>query len=81
MSGVQSLHSDSLSESAWERIVRACDRYEDAWRAGRRPRIEDVSDEVSEPERSVLLRELLLLEVGVPAPSARIPVLRSSMAV
>jgi eukaryotic-like serine/threonine-protein kinase len=63
MSGVQSLSGDGLSESAWEQIVRACDSYEDAWRAGQWPRIEDLLEEVMEPEQSVLLRELLLLEL------------------
>jgi serine/threonine-protein kinase len=63
MSGVQSFNGDGVSESGWERIVRACNRYEDAWRSGRRPRVEDYLGEVTEPERPVLLRELLVLEL------------------
>ena len=45
------------------RIDEACDRFEAEWRAGRRPRIEDVLA-VTGPEAGPgLLRELLALEV------------------
>ena len=44
------------------RLDAACDRFEAAWRAGRRPRIEDCLLEVSESERTGLLRELLAVE-------------------
>jgi WD40 repeat protein/tRNA A-37 threonylcarbamoyl transferase component Bud32 len=40
-----------------------CDRYEAAWTAGRRPRLEDYLDGATEPLRPALLQELLLLEV------------------
>jgi serine/threonine protein kinase len=43
-------------------LDRACDRYERAWRAGLRPRIEDYVDEVAEEGRPALRRELLMLE-------------------
>ena len=54
---------DRGSLSAQERVVRACDRFEAAWRGGQRPRIEDHLAEVPEPERPALLRELLALEL------------------
>ena len=41
-----------------------CDRHEAAWRAGRRPRIEDVLTLEDEPGRTVLLRELLAAELA-----------------
>jgi tetratricopeptide (TPR) repeat protein/tRNA A-37 threonylcarbamoyl transferase component Bud32 len=41
----------------------ACDRFESAWRARRRPRIEDCLDEAAPAERSGLLRELLQVEL------------------
>jgi tetratricopeptide (TPR) repeat protein len=41
-----------------------CDRHEAAWRAGRRPRIEDVLALEDEPGRTVLLRELLAAELA-----------------
>jgi serine/threonine-protein kinase len=45
------------------RAERECDRFEAAWKAGQRPRIEDYLAAVPEPERPALLRELLSLEV------------------
>jgi serine/threonine-protein kinase len=45
------------------RSNQACDRFEAAWRAGQRPRIEDYLAAVPEAERPALLGELLLLEV------------------
>ena len=41
----------------------ACHRFESAWRAGRRPRIEDQLADVPEAERAALFRELILLEI------------------
>jgi eukaryotic-like serine/threonine-protein kinase len=41
-----------------------CDRHEAAWLAGRRPRIEDIMTLEAEPGRTVLLRELLAVEVA-----------------
>jgi serine/threonine protein kinase len=45
------------------RVEEICVCFEDAWKAGRRPRIEDYLNDVPEPERSHLLRELLALEL------------------
>lgn len=44
---------------------RVCDRFEKAWRTGLRPRIEDFVQGQQEPQRSRLLRELLLLELDL----------------
>jgi WD40 repeat protein len=41
----------------------ACDRFEAAWKAGQRPRLEDHLAPVPDAERPALLRELLLLEI------------------
>jgi serine/threonine-protein kinase len=46
-----------------DRINRACDRFEAAWRAGGRPRIEDDLEGKAEPEQSLLVRELLAVEL------------------
>lgn len=54
---------DSLPREILQRVFRACDRFEQAWRSGARPRIEAYLDNVSEPERSELLRELVALEI------------------
>jgi serine/threonine protein kinase len=45
------------------RIDHACDRFEEAWRAGRRPRIEAYLADSPEPDRPDLLRQLLRLEL------------------
>jgi hypothetical protein len=45
-------------------VDRAGDRFEDAREAGQRPSIETFLTEAPEPERSVLLHELLVLELG-----------------
>jgi serine/threonine-protein kinase len=55
---------DSLSLSVLQRRDEVCDRFEDAWKAGQRPRIEDYLGAVPEPERSKLLEELLQVELA-----------------
>jgi WD40 repeat protein/tetratricopeptide (TPR) repeat protein len=45
------------------RINAVCNRFEEAWRAGQRPRIEEYLGDLTEPERSLLLRELIALEI------------------
>jgi tRNA A-37 threonylcarbamoyl transferase component Bud32 len=52
-----------LSLSALNRIEQICTRFEDAWLAGQRPRIEDFLGNTAEAERAALLLELLRLEV------------------
>src|SRR6516165_9303708 len=39
-------------------LERACDRFEAAWRAGLRPRIEDYLEEIPAAGRATLQREL-----------------------
>lgn len=60
-------------DASWEpslarQVDDLCDQFESAWKAastsGERPRIEAFLDTVPEPERSILLRELLELEVA-----------------
>jgi serine/threonine protein kinase len=45
------------------RIDQVCDRFELAWQAGQRPSIEDYLSDTPEPERSLLLRELIALDI------------------
>jgi hypothetical protein len=54
---------DDVSFSAHDRIDQACDRFEAAWKAGERPRIEDSLGAETGAERGTLLRELLILEL------------------
>jgi tetratricopeptide (TPR) repeat protein len=53
----------SLPPTLARAIDEACTRFERAWKAGQRPRIEDVLGDRPEPERSSLLRELMALEI------------------
>ncbi len=52
---------ESLPVDVARRLDPVCDRFEDAWLA--RPRIEDFLEEVAEPDRPALLRELLWLDL------------------
>ena len=52
---------DSLSRTLLERIVSLCDQFEQAWRAGDRPRIESFLTEIDNAD--ALLERLLLLEL------------------
>src|SRR5262245_62046703 len=54
----------SLPPTRAQAIDRVGDRFEAAWRSGRRPCIEDYLDEAAEAERAALLRELLALELA-----------------
>jgi len=54
----------TLSFSQAAHVDSLCDRFEAAWRAGERPSIERWLAEVAESARSVLLAELLSVEVG-----------------
>jgi superkiller protein 3 len=54
---------EGLPLEVMRRIDRACDDFEAEWRAGRRPRLEEYLGETSGRERSVLLGELLRLEI------------------
>jgi serine/threonine-protein kinase len=47
-----------------DRVDEVCDRFETAWLAGARPRIEDYVPTAAAPERESYLRELLILELA-----------------
>jgi len=53
----------SLLPSLITRVEEGCDRFEAAWKAGLRPRIEDYLGETADPERSAQWHELLVLEL------------------
>jgi serine/threonine protein kinase/formylglycine-generating enzyme required for sulfatase activity len=54
----------SLSPSRRERVDGPCDHFENAWKAGQRPRIEDYLGDAPESERCKLLEELLHVELA-----------------
>src|SRR4051794_36183923 len=55
------------------RVARARDRFEDAWRKGRAPRIEDYLAGAAGPERTALLGALLAVELTVRGKSGEHP--------
>jgi serine/threonine-protein kinase len=63
MDGDRLAMNEALPVSSARRINAACERFEAAWRAGRRPRIEDEDAGDDGPEREALLFELLALEL------------------
>jgi tetratricopeptide (TPR) repeat protein len=52
----------ALSPADARLVDQACDRFEAAWKAGQRPKPQEHLSAVTEPVRSVLLRQLLLLD-------------------
>ncbi|MBV9124207.1 MAG: protein kinase [Planctomycetes bacterium] len=53
---------DPVRLSVQRRVDQVCVPFEAAWRTGKRPEIEKYLGDTSEPDRSVLLQELLRLE-------------------
>ena len=76
MNGGQLSIQDTLPLALRRRVVQVCDRYEQAARAGQRPRIEDCVADVPEPERSAVLRELIALDLRLRRSAVRIRRLR-----
>jgi len=61
------------STSLDKRVDELCDRFEAAWREGRKPRIEDFLAETVDAPPSALLRELVALEVELRSKSGDPP--------
>jgi serine/threonine-protein kinase len=47
-----------------DRIDGICDRFEAAWKSGARPRVDDYLGDVDQAYRSVLLHDLLAVEIA-----------------
>jgi hypothetical protein len=62
---------DDFSPESAALVNAACDRFEDAWRAGKRPPIKDyLPTSLPEDRKAVLVQELVVLDVffgSVPA--------------
>jgi len=54
--------NESLPLTMAQRVDGLCNRFEQAWKDGHRPTIEDFLADLSEPERAALLRELVHLD-------------------
>jgi hypothetical protein len=61
MSGTTPTEEGNRSPSLGGRVEEMCDRFEAAWKAGRRPPIEDYLGEVPEARQPAFFRELLVL--------------------
>jgi hypothetical protein len=59
----ESDHDGTLPVDVLECIDRICDRFEEAWKQGQRPRLEDYLGEVADEHRPSLLRHLLAAEI------------------
>ncbi len=70
------IKNDSSLLSWLERLDVALVRFEKAWHDGQAPRIEMYLEEAEEPERSLLLRELMGLELELERGTGRTPDLR-----
>jgi hypothetical protein len=64
MSEEMARSNGGLAAEALQRVDAACDRFEAAWQAGQRPRIEDYLADAGGDIRPVLLRELILLDMN-----------------
>ena len=63
MADIPPTNPDLPPLSRLDRVDRACDRFEDAWSAPIRPRIEDYLAEAPAADRPELLKKLVALEV------------------
>jgi serine/threonine protein kinase len=63
MNDTRSTVGEPLPPSVLRRLDALCERFEDAWQVGQRPRIDDYLSEAEEPERDRLLRELIALDI------------------
>jgi WD40 repeat protein len=52
-----------LDSSAHRRVDAVCNRFEEAWKVGERPQLEEYLKDAAGPERSALLLELLIIEL------------------
>ncbi len=60
-------HDDSLTPAELELVIAVCERFDQAWKQGRTPRLEEFQGEVPEPLRPRLRRELRALEIELRA--------------
>ena len=63
MSGDQPTEDQPLPLTIRQRIEQVCDRFTAEWKSGEQPAIESLLTDWDEPQRSALLRELVLLDI------------------
>jgi tetratricopeptide (TPR) repeat protein len=63
MNDIPPSDNGSLPPDVEEQVDKICDRFEDAWKQGQRPQIEDYLGGVVEPGRPALLHYLVKLDI------------------
>ncbi len=63
MAGGSPQDDESLDPVLLEQIDRLCDTFEEAWKSGEAPSIEECLPGVAEPTRDILLRQLIELDI------------------
>jgi hypothetical protein len=63
----------TLSMSLLEGLVALCEDYEKAWKSGRSPRLEDYLERVEDPDRTVALRHLLIMDLELREDAGQVP--------
>jgi formylglycine-generating enzyme required for sulfatase activity len=63
MSNPPASDNGSLPLEVEEQVDKICDRFEEAWKQGQRPQIEDYLDDLAELGRSALLHHLVKLDI------------------
>src|SRR5205823_1060097 len=64
MSEASHQHEEESTLSLHRRVDEVCLRFERAWKAGPRPALEDYMGDTPEPERALLCRELIALDLA-----------------
>src|SRR5262249_34659000 len=64
MSAPSSAPRGSWPPSLWLHVDGVCDRFEEAWKSGSRPNLEEYLVEAAEDERGLLIGELLAVELA-----------------
>jgi hypothetical protein len=55
---------ETWSPTLARRVDQVCNQFEAAWQAGQRPCLDDCLGAVPEPERPILARELIALDIA-----------------
>jgi serine/threonine-protein kinase len=63
MNDIPPSDNGSLPLDVEEQVDKICDRFEEAWKQGQRPRIEDYLGDLVEPGRTALLHHLIKLDI------------------
>jgi hypothetical protein len=63
MDNTASFNREHRTISRVRRVIQVCDSFEDAWRAGQQPQIEQYLEQADDLDSSLLLPELIMVEL------------------